>query len=238
MHWGVVMDKRKVLLYLGPLVSLMLVFGAPVAQAACKDRPSPGVDWTKCDKERKILRKQDLSGAVLKWTDFSGSDLSEATLIEAVLIGANFSRARLRRANLEHADLSKARGDRTDFEAANLAGAVLSKAELPRANLSRADLTDTDLSKAELGRADLTGANLRGANLRFANLARATFTRANLAGVDLKGAYTLLTRFQGADLSQTLGLIQDQLDLACGDADTKLPQGLKVPGSWPCAEDS
>ncbi|MEM7070038.1 MAG: pentapeptide repeat-containing protein, partial [Pseudomonadota bacterium] len=29
-----------------------------------------------------------------------------------------------------------------------------------------------------------------------------------------------------------------QLDIACGDADTKLPEGMTAPASWPCAEEA
>jgi hypothetical protein len=46
-----------------------------------------------------------------------------------------------------------------------------------------------------------------------------------------------LTRLEGIDLSQATGLTHQQLDIACGDAGTKLPTGLERPGSWPCNEE-
>ena len=39
---------------------------------------------------------------------------------------------------------------------------------------------------------------------------------------------------KGLDLSKATGLQQMQIDLACGDAKTKLPAGLKAPATWPC----
>jgi uncharacterized protein YjbI with pentapeptide repeats len=158
-----VMKTRNVLLRLG-LLLLVFALETPTALANCRDHPKPGVDWSKCEKERLILRGTDLSGAILKRTDLSKSDMAGANLTGAVLVQANLAAARLRGANLEGADMTKAQGDRTDFEAANLAGVNLSKAELPRANLTRANLSGADLTKAELGRAVFKGANLDGAS--------------------------------------------------------------------------
>lgn len=36
-----------------------------------------------------------------------------------------------------------------------------------------------------------------------------------------------------ADLTDAINLVQEQLDEACGDEKTKLPEGLTIP---PCAE--
>ena len=73
--------------------------------------------------------------------------------------------------------------------------------------------------------------------LTYAYIARANFNGVNLAGVNLGGAYMLRTRFEGADLSQAKDLIQQQIEIACGDDKTKLPNHLQSPAAWPCAED-
>ena len=101
-----------------------------------------------------------------------------------------------------------------------------------------ADLTNTCVKEH-----DLTGANFDGANatlmcMSFANFTNASFrgtelSGANLAGAkldgaDLTGAKTSITSFLGTDLTQVKGLTQTQLDVACGDAKTKLPPGLKI----------
>ena len=56
-----------------------------------------------------------------------------------------------------------------------------------------------------------------------------------MTGVRLDGAFLLGSRFEGVDLSGTVGLEQAQLDLTCGDAATVLPAGLTTPARWPCA---
>ena len=73
---------------------------------------------------------------------------------------------------------------------------------------------------------DLTGINLHGANLKGAllaktNLSGAHLTSANLGLANLNGA-----DLRGANLSGAKNLTQMQLDQACGDAHTNLPEGL------------
>ena len=111
---------------------------------------------------------------------------------------------------------------------------MLTKGELLRANFEGAILTGADLTKAEMSRASLEGANAVGADFSIANISRVIFQDANLEGANFTLAYTLLTRFEGVDLSQTEGLTQDQLDIACGDEDTLLPDGLSASDAWPC----
>jgi len=47
---------------------------------------------------------------------------------------------------------------------------------------------------------------------------------------DLSGAYLSDARLSGANLTNVKNLTQGQLDTACGNADTKLPEGTKLPG--------
>ena len=60
--------------------------------------------------------------------------------------------------------------------------------------------------------------------------------RSKLSGTDLTQAFTFGAKFTATDLSGVKGLTQVQLDVACRDAKTKLPPGLKTPASWPCDE--
>jgi hypothetical protein len=53
----------------------------------------------------------------------------------------------------------------------------------------------------------------------------------------MTAAYTYRTRFEATDLSQVTGLTQEQLEAACGDDETRLPEGLAVPAGWPCGQD-
>jgi uncharacterized protein YjbI with pentapeptide repeats len=213
-----------------------LVTAAPAA-AACGDRPAAGVDWSKCEKRRLMLRGQDLSEGKFLRTDFGRSDLADVSLAGADLTEANFEHARLAGADLSGAVLTKTSGDRADFTKAVLKGADMSKAEMSRTDFTGADFTGANLQKAELGRAILADAVLDGVDLSRAEVARAVFAGASLKGSDLTGAYTYLTRFEATDLTQVKGLTQEQLEAACGDEETRLPEGLTAPAAWPCAKE-
>ena len=113
----------------------------------------------------------------------------------------------------------------------------MEKAELFRADFAESNLTNTNLNKTELGRANFSEANLTGAQITFTNLARANFAGANMTNTDLNKSWTYLSRFEGVDLSGVKNLTQEQLELACGDSDTKLPAGLVAPSKWPCGSD-
>lgn len=126
------------------------------------------------------------------------------------------------------------------------------------ASCARCDLFQIDLSYQNISGHDFAGsrirqsnfsvavadrASFRGANLSLANLfgiraGRADFTDANLEGATLVGGYFHGARFSGAvldganlsgaDLDGAVGLTQDQLNTACGDATTTLSPGLTV----------
>lgn len=220
--------------WLAVLSALFGVLANVAANADCDDSPKPKVDWTKCTKMRLVLCNNDLSGAILQRTNLSSTDLAGAKLQDAMLVEAIIDRARLQEVDLTGSDLTKIQGSRADFQKANLAGVTFAKSELLRADFSQANLEGANLSKSELGRAVFAAAKLNGANLSYSNLARADFSDAHLENADFTRAYTFLTRIEGADLSKTIGLSQEQLDLACGDGDTQLPEGLERPASWPC----
>jgi hypothetical protein len=145
-------------------------------------------------------------------------DLANVSVPVADLSGADLSGANLRGANLAVATLSSAR-----LINADLSGAILLGANLSGADLSRASLDDANLIAAILGGANLSDAVVRGADLRGASLGGANLINASLRGANLSGA----------DLSGARGLTQAQLDEACGNANTKLPEGLKPPKPCP-----
>jgi hypothetical protein len=143
----------------------------------------------------------------------SGANLNEAYLENAHLSGAYLSGVNLSSANLHGANLSNAHLIGANLNGANLIDANLSNAFLVDANLSGAFLRSATLTRVNLGGANLSGANLLGAFLGYADL-----TRANLSGANLSHAYLL-----GAS-----SLTQLQLNEACGDATTKLPDDLRI----------
>jgi uncharacterized protein YjbI with pentapeptide repeats len=149
------------------------------------------------------LYHANLSGQWLAGEDLRGANLNQANLSGAFLDGANLSGAFLDRANLSRAELLQA----------NLSGA-----NLFRANLSGANLYNVNLSDAILYNVNLSGANLFRANL----------SGAFLDGADLSDAYLGSVNLSGANLYIAKNLTQTQLDMACGNANTKLSDGLKV----------
>jgi uncharacterized protein YjbI with pentapeptide repeats len=124
------------------------------------------------------------------------------------------------------------------YDAAAVARIHAGIVDCPGCNLQGADLTNTcvkarNLTGANFDRAtavlmcmsfaNFTDATFRGTDLSGANLAHAT-----LNGADLSGAILTITSIKGTDLTKARGLTQQQLDAACGDANTKAPAGLTV----------
>jgi hypothetical protein len=145
--------------------------------------------------------------------------------------------------DLYHADLSGQWLPGNDLRKANLTDANLHNANLFAADLSGALLNSANLSGAKLNArlngakltyADLSSADLRLADLSLANLSDAHLNSANLTGADLRGANLTGAELSGANLTGANNLTQGQLDKACGNANTKLPEGLTLK---PCSKD-
>jgi len=108
---------------------------------------------------------------------------------------------------------------------ASLDNANLQEAELWEANLQKAFLFQANLQEAELGQANLQKAYLGQANLQKAHLVQANLQEANLEKADLGGA----------NLWGAKNLTQAQLNHACVDEKTILPEGLTRPE--PCSKE-
>jgi uncharacterized protein YjbI with pentapeptide repeats len=205
------------------------------AAAACRAPASPYVDWQDCEKDKLMLGASDLTGANLSGVNFTSTDLAETTLMGANLEKATLVRASLAGARADKANFAKIEAYRANFARISAQNASFASAEVERADFSEANLTGADFEKAELGRAEFKKATLTGTRFPFANLSRADFTGTAFEGpIDFQMAFLFLTRIEGVDLSAATGLQQWQIDLACGDAKTKLPSGLNAPASWPC----
>jgi hypothetical protein len=157
-------------------------------------------------------------------------NLFRANLEGQWLVGQDLHKANLNNANLEDANLDDANLNSANLEGANLEGTSLSNADLRGVNLFTANLRDANLVGADLSGADLLVANLSSAHLLHANLEGANLTGANLSDARLERA-----DLSGADLREVRNLTQTQLDEACGNASTKLPEGLTLK---PCSKDS
>lgn len=201
------------------------------------------------------LRGTDLRGANLREAHLEGADLSGAHLERADLMYAHLEGATLSGAHLEGANLSSAHLERAlfhtahvaalnqkslravDFVEAHLEGANLSGAHLEGADLMYAHLKEADLSGAYLRGAILLGAymksaTLSGADLQWAGLSEADLQSANVGKSQPKVEQPFALHFQGANLSEAIGLTQQQIDMAHGDETTQLPEDLDHPEHW------
>ena len=116
---------------------------------------------------------------------------------------------------------------------ANLAYRDASDLNLSKSRLRQSDLSLTTFQDVNFSEANLSIANMFGARFNRCNFSKANFTSAiavgtyfgssNLSGANLSGA-----NLSGADLSLVKGLSQAQLNKACGDHATKLPEGLRI----------
>ncbi len=208
------------------------------AMADCSDSAGPNVNWSECRKRNLMLDGTDLSGAVMSGADLSSTDLRKTVLDGVSLEKAQLDRAMMDGSRAQQANFEKAQGVRSSFVGTNLAGANFTKSEMQRADFTDANLSGVNFEKSELARAVFAGADLSGVRFSYSNLARADLRGAKIGDpLDFTFAYMYRTRIDGLDLSSSIGLVQWQVDLACGDAGTKLPAGLSASPQWPCAEE-
>lgn len=232
-----VRTKSTLLLSLS-LAGLLALSGERARADDCQSEPAPGIDWQNCDKKLLMLGGSDLTNAKLGSTDFTATNLQNTSLPGADLEKAKLARASLAGAAATGTRFTRIEGYRTDFKGIVADKASFEGAELQRSNFTEAKLADTNFTKADLGRSQFHGAELGGSRFSLANIARADFRGASFSKpVDFDRAFLFLTRIEGADLSTSTGLVQWQIDMACGDDKTALPAGLNKPAQWPCKFD-
>ena len=207
----------------------------PSAHAACTDTAAPSVDWENCRKRNLIMDNFDFSGSNFTKSDLSASDLRNSNLTKARFIKTNLVRASLSGSNAQEANFEGVVASRTDFSKGNYKNASFLKAEISRSNFSNSNLENADMSKADFSRVNFFNSNLKGVNLSFSNISRTNLTSVNIdENFSLEGSFMFLTRIEGLDLSGSKTLKQWQINMACGNKETILPQGITTPDTWPC----
>lgn len=221
-----------------------VISGAQLQEENLRGVDAEGAFLMKADLRRANLidanlKKANLNKANLNSTRMENASLAEANLHNANLIQANLQNAAMSQVNLQNANLYEAKMEnadlyQSDLSNANLWGANLSWGNLPGtklqyANLRQANLKHTNLAAAKLQNAILVGSNLQnavliGAQLQGADLRGANMQQANLDWAELKD-----TNLLGVDLSNVVNLTQAQLNQACVNKKTKLPEGLVHP---------
>jgi len=119
--------------------------------------------------------------------------------------------------------VARIHGGIVDCVGCNLKGADLRNTCVKAHDLHGADFDGADATLMCMSYANFSGATFRGTDLSGANLAHA-----DLDGADVTGAHMTITSIKGTDLTRVKGLTQSQLDAACGDAETEVPQGFAV----------
>jgi len=228
-QWLVGEDFRKANLELANLRSANLDNGN-LSDANLNGADLDHANLRSANLDHGNLSDANLSSANLDHANLSSANLDQGNLSDANLNGADLSDANLSDAKLMGAYLYNAKLSGAYLHLADLSGAYLHLAYLSGADLSGADLSGADLSDVNpaLDLSDATGADLRNAKLIGADLSRADLRNTNLSGVDLSGAHLTGADLSYANLSDAENLTQTQLDEACGNANTKLPEGLTL----------
>ncbi len=182
------------------------------------------------------LEEEDISIKPSTWTGQKEKIKDEIPLVKgAKLQGANLRQANMKRVFLIKADLRRAQLQGANLGYAQLQGVNLEEAQLQGADLRVAQLQGADLRRAQLQGAELRVAQLRGANLEEAQLQGADLWVAQLQRANLRGATLEKANLRGANLRGAKHLTQAQLNQACVDEETILPEGLTRPK--PCSKE-
>jgi len=110
--------------------------------------------------------------------------------------------------------------------AVNLENLDFSNAELKGLRLDNMDFEGSDLRGADLESGSFRNVDFEEADLRGADLEDADFRGADFEDAKVKGAELDHTDLRGADLSLAVGLTLSQLNEACVDETTKLPEAF------------
>jgi uncharacterized protein YjbI with pentapeptide repeats len=133
---------------------------------------------------------------------------------------ANFCKAEVSSGKFQNADLRFAVFQMAMLTGANFTGAQLNEAQFQGANLSGSNFNH----------AQLTEANMDGVMLHLATFNKTRFGE----NISFRDAMLFNAQFKNVDLTKSEGLTQSQINMACLDPHTTLPNGLNLPR--PCSE--
>lgn len=193
---------------------------------------------SQCDLSNKRMNGVKLKNADFTGSIFNNSNLSGGQIDGSKLTGAHFKKALLYRIEGQKVMMDDAVFEDATLTEANVTQSVLRKANLRRADLSRGQFQQNDFSGADLESVKAPDVNFQGSIFEGAHLDHMNLDKAILDDSKMKGAsfgYALMTEasLKGADLSDAKlsnvqGLKQEQLDAACGNMNTELPNGLSI----------
>jgi uncharacterized protein YjbI with pentapeptide repeats len=166
------------------------------------------------DKRSTVENPKESESVEVDTRPALSSDVIDSSPLErgqgssSTLVGGDDSKEDLTMVNIKQANLArlldKKRCFGCDLSELNLSDKNLKGADLENANLSGCNLESVKLDRANLKGALLQRANLRNASLKEADLYKADLTDADLTNADVKGAL-----FDGAKISEAIGLLND-----------------------------
>ena len=147
-----------------------------------------GSDFSFADLNNANIIQTELKKAIFYHADLSGSVIRGSNFFKA-----NFSEAKLRAVHFSACHLDEVIFQDSYLNQAILSGLCLAKANFERAHLSQAVFNDAYLKEAilidaDLKQANFVGANLVGANFKGAKIDQTNFSRSNLVGANFVGA--------------------------------------------------
>ena len=174
--------------------------------------------------DNSSFKKAILTRAALDKAKIRLGTFDETILVDISARGTNFAGS-----TFTDTDLSAAKAQSASFKEAHFLLSHLTSGQYEKANF---ESTSFELSYAEY--ADFNGANFRYTQANRLDFTKAILDNADFYGAKLDGTNLHLTSmkqtdFSNADLTKALGLTQTQLNKACGDDRTLLPEGMTIP---------
>ncbi|NHK27870.1 pentapeptide repeat-containing protein [Parvularcula flava] len=195
-------------------------------------------DLTGSRFSRELMPKSSFVKATLDRSTFSHTIMDGSMLDSAFIRQASFVQTDLKETTARGSDFSGSVFERADLGGSLMQSAIFDNAEFrdtsmtavqfSGASFREARLTDTMAMRSVFYRADLIGVVAERVSFRRARFDEALLIGAVLHETDVTSATFTNADLTGADLTTVTGLMQEQLNSACGNAMTKLPAGLKV----------
>lgn len=193
---------------------------------------------TGADYTSRLIPNSTFTRATLNDANFTKAYLDNSAFDSASLVDGRFNQTIMTRvsargadftgANFNDADMTGAMAQGAVFDRVNINVTLMSSAQFSGASFRDANISGSYGDKSIFFGADFSGANVANSDFTRATLDRALFLNAVLLDSHFERASLIDTDFSGADLSTATGLTQKQLDEACGDGMTRLPDGLTL----------
>lgn len=215
---------------LGPLVHGERQSATRLQQTASTDPAHQDTTYAGISMENAVLTETRLDWRNLDHTRFDNAAFAQVTLHRATGEQTRFEKALLYRTDFSYAQLRA-----PVFTDAILADTVFQRADVTRGNFSRAIIRGGIFRDADMTGSVFDNTRFELTDLQDADLSATSFRGAVFDNTRLHGASLTVADLSGADLRTARGLTQSQLDRACGNVATRLPEGMSISSCEPPA---